>query len=84
MAVSSPDLNVPFMHLSKALYPLFLPSLTEYDKSENSMSTGGRLGRCVREAMGFFWSPYPLGIFGRPVMAVVPAPPLHRLICEPL
>lgn len=84
IAVSSPDLNVPFIHLSKALYPRFLPSLTEYERSENSMSTGGRLGKCVSVAIGFFWSPYPLGIFGRPVIAVVPAPPLQRLIWEPL
>lgn len=84
MAVSSPDLNVPLMHLSKALYPRFLPSLTEYDRSENSMSTGGRFGKCVRAAMGFLWSPYPLGTFGtRPVIAA-PAPPLQRLFCEPL
>lgn len=55
MPVSSPDLNFPFTHFNIVLYPLFLPSDTEYDKSMNWMSTDGLLGKCVSDIVGFFW-----------------------------
>lgn len=87
MAVKRPDWKCPWTHLRIVLKDFFsLPSGTEYESSENSISTGGRLGRCVRVTMGRF---RPLGLLlctflARARLLIVPfpfvcKPPLHRL-----
>lgn len=62
MAVSSPLRNLPETLFSMVFKPRLRPSETEYEISANSMSTGGRCGRCDSVTVPFFW-PFGLQLF---------------------
>lgn len=59
MAVICPLRNFPETLFKIVLKPRKCPSGTEYEISQNSMSTGGRCGRCDSDMVPFFW---PLGL----------------------